>query len=270
MKLIQAITAATTYSGLSCPKCTSHRYRKHGKCLGIQRYRCKQCGRCFKETVNTALHGIHDKQKMLSYIDALTNQLTIRSAAATISISVQTSFSWRHKLLSSLHTGTVQPARTPAGACQINLPHSCKGKRLVASKTQPASRTFLVADAHGTVCLQHLPAQCTALHASMTIRETLAPVSVAAIAPAKLLTRAVRFAGCRLAAHPSLKQQLILRASSTAARLSAWMYKFRGVATKYLQQYWNWYRILSASESQFTYACLAQRQRANYLLLIGL
>lgn len=237
MNLFEAISAATTFSGLACPKCNSHSYRKHGHCLGIQRYKCKDCGRSFKETVNTPLHWIHNKLKMVQYIETMVDQQTIRRAAGNINISVNTSFCWRHKLLASLKTGQVQPAQTPAGSCQINLPHSFKGKRNVPDKKFPPARTFLVSDARGIPCLQLLPPQCTAFEASKTLRKAVDHSSILVAAPSKLLTRAVHYLDCRAITNTDGKKKLISRATAVANKLSAWMVRFRGVATKYLQQY---------------------------------
>jgi hypothetical protein len=207
---------------------------------------------------------------MLQYIDALKEQQTIRRAAASIGISVNTSFCWRHKLLSSLHTSNIMPTHAPAGACQINLPHSCKGKRNIPDTPQPVTRTFLIADAQGIPCLQLLPPNCTALEASKTLRSVLPQTSNIAFVPAKLLTRALRFAECMYLKHKASRKKLIVKARRTVTELNKWMYRFRGVATKYLQQYWNWFRVLTNAftDEQFTVSCISRRQLMNYRQLI--
>lgn len=270
MNFNEAITAATTFSGLACPKCSSQNYRKHGHCLGIQRYRCKQCGRYFKETINTPLHGIHNKPKMQQYISSLIDQHTIRKAACLLEISVSTSFAWRHKLLSSLQCAHIIPAQTPVVACQINLPHSFKGKRQIPDKPLPATRTFLVADARGIPYLHLMPPKCTALEASKPLRILIEQAPSVAIAPAKLLTKASKFAVYKHITHSATQKKLLQVANIATSRLSGWMVRFHGVATKYLQQYWNWYRVQTSvgATELFATECLAHRNLLDYRHLI--
>ncbi len=49
------------------------------------------------------------------------------------------------------------------------------------------------------------------------------------------------------------------------------MSRFNGVATKYLQQYWNWFRAESVSITldRFTDECLGHRQLLNYRKLVA-
>ena len=264
------ITSATAYSGLCCPGCSSQSFRKHGHCLGIQRYRCKKCGRSFNETVNTPLHWIHDKQKMTQYAGTLPEHLSISKTATRIGISVSTSFSWRHKILSSFMSLDDSPAKSPAGACQITMPHSYKGKRTVPEKPAPASRTMLIADARGIPCLQLLPEKCTALKASQILASSLNPSASIACRPAHLLTRALQMAGCASVEHRSIRKKLVLKVSTVQAQLELWMARFNGVATKYLQQYWNWFRAetsLSRSADMFVNECFAHRRLKDYRIV---
>ncbi len=265
------ITAATTHSGLTCPSCASHSFRKHGKCLGIQRYRCKDCGRYFKETVNTPLHWIHNKQKMIWYTETMREHQTIRKAAVEIGISVNTSFCWRHKILSSFQSYQTEPARSPAGACQINMPHSFKGKRTIPDKPAPASRTILMADANGVPCLQLMPDRCTAASAAKLLATSISPSTSVACKPAHLLTRAIRITGRTTVLHTSLRNTLVKQAKARQAEIEQWMERFHGVATKYLQQYWNWYRAdigINSSADSFISECFGYRHLLHYRKII--
>ncbi len=87
----------TRLSGLSCPRCASTVFHRHGRDLGIQRFRCQDCGRTFKETVNTPLHWLHDKKKMQKYVITMYEHKSLRTATEEIGICEVTSFNWRHK-----------------------------------------------------------------------------------------------------------------------------------------------------------------------------
>lgn len=270
MEFNTIITSATTYSGLSCPCCNSQSFRKHGHCLGIQRYRCKKCGRCFKETINTPLHWIHNKQKMIEYAGTLPEHLSLFKTAMKIGISVSTSFSWRHKILSSFITLDIPPASSPAGACQITMPRSYKGKRTVPNKPAPASRTVLVTDAREIPCLQILPDKCTAVKASQILGLSLSPSGSIACQPAHLLTRAVQMADRPIIEHRTLRKKLVVKAVATQTKIELWMVRFHGVATKYLQQYWNWFRAensLGHSADIFVNECFAHRHLKEYRIV---
>ncbi len=270
METSKLITSATTYSGLSCPRCSSQSFRKHGHCLGIQRYRCKKCGRCFKETINTPLHWIHNKPKMVQYAATLPEHFSIRKTATMIGISVSTSFAWRHKILSSFISLDSLPAKSPVGACQITMPRSYKGRRVLPKKSAPASQTILVADARGIPCLQMLPDKCTALKASKILASSLSDTASIACRPAHLLTRAVQMTGRVAVEHRAIRTQLIVQVKSVLARLEQWMERFNGVATKYLQQYWNWFRAetsLSQSVDSFINECFAHRRLKDYRIV---
>ncbi len=142
MEMNQIITMASRLSGLACPKCASTSFRKHGKNGGNQRYQCKECGRTFKETINTSLHWIHHKEKMSQYVSTMKNRQSIRTAANHLEISKNTSFSWRHKLLSSLGASEAVYTCAPAGICEIQLPHSRKGKKTKTNNPCPKQDPF--------------------------------------------------------------------------------------------------------------------------------
>jgi transposase-like protein len=267
METSKLITSATVNSGLCCPKCSSHSFRKHGYCLGIQRYRCKKCGRSFNETINTALHWIHNKQKMMQYAGTLTQHLSIKKTAERIGISVNTSFTWRHKILSSFMSLDSSPASSPAGACQITMPHSYKGKRNIPEKQAPATRTILVADARGIPCLQLLPEKCTVVKASQILKSSLSGSASIACRPAHLLRRAAEMTGRATVEQRALRENLVMKINSVQTRIERWMERFNGVATKYLQQYWNWFRAetsLSHSADTFVNECFAHRHLKDY------
>ena len=270
MEISQLITCATDYSGLCCPKCSSQSFRKHGHCLGIQRYRCKKCGRCFKETVNTPLHWIHNKQKMVKYAGTLPERISIKKTAFRIGISVSTSFAWRHKILSSFMSLDSRPAKSPAGACQISMPRSYKGKRVVPEKPAPATKTILVADARGIPCLRLLPDKCTKLHASQILSSCVSASASIVCQPAHMLSSAAKMTGLPCVEQRALRKKLSAKTDSVQTQLERWMERFNGVATKYLQQYWNWFRAedsLAQSADAFVNECFAHRRLKDYRMV---
>ncbi len=259
-------TFATRLTGLACPKCNSTSFHKHGFDLGIQRYRCKECGRSFKETINTPLHWIHNKPKMQRYISTMHNRQSIRDAAFEIGISKNTSFSWRHKLLSSLAAAGTETSSSPAGICEIRLPHSFKGRRDKPEKSMPDTKSILIADARGIPCLHLLKEKKPVAEVSALFADKLNAASEITSVKSNILSRAVRKTENPEIKHVSLRKSSIAKAVKTINELFSWMKRFNGVATRYLQQYWNWYRLETNTGSleRFSAECLGQRQLQTY------
>ncbi len=270
MEMMQIINLATRLSGLACPKCASTSFRKHGKDGSIQRHQCKECGRTFKETINTPLHWIHHKEKMGQYVWTMKNRQSIRSAANHLEISKNTSFSWRHKLLSSLSATESNQALAPVGICEIKLPHSCKGKTNIEEIPRQETRTVLMSDARGIPCLRLLQKHKQVSEISDLLETKLHPSFEIAGAKSSLLTRAVRKTGKPVVKHRASKKHIIAQALKTVAELACWMERFNGVATKYLQQYWDWFRVEmnTGSLEKFELECFGQRQLQAYRKLI--
>ncbi len=271
MEMEQIINMATRLSGLACPKCASTSFRKHGKNGGIQRYQCKDCGRTFKETVNTPLHWIHHKEKMSMYIWTMKNRYSIRTAADMVEISKNTSFSWRHKLLSSLKAAASLTGSAPAGICEIRLPYSCKGKKNKEESPMPETRSVLIADARGIPCLHLLQEKKPVDELAGLLANKLHVSAEIAGERSNILTRAKRKTGKTEVRHKASRKSITAQARKTAGELAGWMKRFNGVATKYLQQYWDWFRVETntASLERFESECFGQRQLQSYRKLMA-
>lgn len=67
-----------------------------------------------------------------------------------------------------------------------------------------------------------------------------------------------------------IKTSLQKTLSKHEMELTAWMNRFKGVATKYLQQYWNWFsvlhnmRMLKEETMQFEQSCVCTRSLDKY------
>jgi len=86
----------------ACPKCGSMDVWSRGSYKGVKRLKCNNCNKYFSSTSGTAIYHIHKKDKWQAYLQCMEEELTLREAAEKVGISLQTSFNWRHKILSSL------------------------------------------------------------------------------------------------------------------------------------------------------------------------
>ena len=85
-----------------CPKCGKSHFILNGKRKGIQCYKCKECGRSFSEFSNTTISYIKKKDKLKLYILLMLRGASLDLCSKTLHISIQTSFDWRHKIISAL------------------------------------------------------------------------------------------------------------------------------------------------------------------------
>lgn len=82
-----------------CGHCGSRCFGPWGRANALRRYKCKDCGRTFNALTGTPLAQLHRRDAWLDYARALVERVSLRSAAARASISLDTSFRWRHRFL---------------------------------------------------------------------------------------------------------------------------------------------------------------------------
>jgi len=82
-----------------CPQCRSDSIHKWGIVSGIQRYRCKACGRSFNALTGTSMARLRKKELWLDYSKALADSLSLSKAAVRCGIDRTTAFRWRHRFL---------------------------------------------------------------------------------------------------------------------------------------------------------------------------
>ena len=82
-----------------CPHCDTPGAVSQGKARGLRRYQCKACKKTFNAATDTALQGVHKKERWLTYGECLADGLTIRESADRSNLVVSTAFYWRHRFL---------------------------------------------------------------------------------------------------------------------------------------------------------------------------
>lgn len=90
-----------------CPYCGSNNFSKNGFRGNVQKYICKSCLKIFTGKTGTSLHGIKDQKKFERYFKLMFEQyLPLNKMSEKIGISIKTAFDWRHKILSGLSLTT--------------------------------------------------------------------------------------------------------------------------------------------------------------------
>jgi transposase-like protein len=125
-----------------CPHCDSIKVYKRGKQNGVQVYQCRDCSRWYSETTGTPLWDIKLKQKWQSYIRCMEQGMPIKKIAKEIEISIQTSFDWRHKILSSLSKYAPESLSGVVECDELELALSNKGERNLNRKPRKRGSDF--------------------------------------------------------------------------------------------------------------------------------
>ena len=256
-----------------CPHCGTPGAISRGKARGLRRYRCKECRKTFNAATGTPLSGLHRKDKWLAFGACLADGLTVRASAERCGLAVNIALRWRHRfpaakdLKARKLTGIVEADET----C---VPESRKGARNLERKARrrggKASKrglsdeqvpVLVVADRSGATVSAVLPA----VNAD-PLREVIAPVvdedivlvtdghradprcaaAIGAHHEALNLSRSERVRG---AVH-------IQTVNNRHSRLQDFLRRYRGVATRYLDNDLRWFQRLEL-ENASPRACLA-------------
>lgn len=101
---INSVISSINTDNLICPHCSNNSsIVKNGKNKETQRYLCKHCGKSFVKNTNTPLY--YSKKPLTTwqkYIILLMNSYSLRNIAKTLSLSLNTAFFWRHKILDAI------------------------------------------------------------------------------------------------------------------------------------------------------------------------
>lgn len=91
-----------------CPICNGNNYIKYGSYKGIQRYKCKDCGKTFSNATNSIFsYTKKNIDKWIKFIELMMKKKSLRVCAKKLNISLVTAFYWRHKILHGLKIDSV-------------------------------------------------------------------------------------------------------------------------------------------------------------------
>lgn len=89
--------------GISCPYCSKDQIIAYGNQKGQKRYKCKSCSRTFSTLTGTAIDKIHKKHLLREYLFYMLSGFSLRTIAKEMDVCLKTAFDWRHKILNSLN-----------------------------------------------------------------------------------------------------------------------------------------------------------------------
>ena len=248
-----------------CPHCNHPGIRPWGRASGLPRYRCQGCKRTFGPLTKTPLAGLHHKDRWLLYLEKFSEGESVRKAARRCSINKKAAFLWRHRFLALPSVLGARQERGIVEADETYFLRSFKGQRHLPRRSRKrggrASKRGLsfeqvpvltVRDRSGATFDAILPRDD---HQAIetVLKPLLAPDAVLctdgggkgpfALA-AREMGRAHRAVNLSKGIWVLAGVYHIQNVNGYHSRLKGWMFRFHGVATKYLSHYLGWRRMI--------------------------
>jgi transposase-like protein len=250
----------------TCPRCASNHLYRWGRSAGLQRFRCRDCGKTFNVLSGTALARLRHKENWLTYSQAVIEGASVREAAARCDIDKTTSFRWRHRFLRAPANQKAKQLHGIAEADETFFRESFKGHRQLGRKAhkrgQPARQRGTGTEKIPVVVLRDRHGETADFRLAGTSTAHIEPVLQSMIPADTILcsdgAASYRIASQRLGiVHRPVNLSAGIRVvdgvyhiqnvNAYTSRLKEWMRRFHGVATKYLEGYLGWRRWLERS-----------------------
>lgn len=247
-----------------CPRCGEvSRIIKYGKKSGIQRYKCKECSKTFSDVTNSPFYRSKKTLgKWLVYSKAMFSGMTIRQCAKVTKINIATAFYWRHKILDGIEF--LENKETLSGEIQLSdtyFPDSHKGEKgkRMEKRSNRAGGKFGLKNYVSVLCLIDSKDKivvdpiCRDSFWSYGIERWL-DRRIELENGAKFISSVSRFdnkIAIRMFKNKIRKGSFeeTYRARKLDQCLKTWIgEKFRGVATKYLNNYLAWFKYDSMNK----------------------
>lgn len=252
---------AARASLLACPRCGGTALHRNGVANALQRFRCRACRRTFNSLTGTPLARLRHKARWLDYCGTMLDPgATVRKAARQVGVHKNTSFRWRHRMLVLTKLDRQLPLCGTVEADEMYVLESQKGARKL---TRPARRRGGRASKRGLspeqVCTLVARDRDGRTHDAITgrgpvslaqLKRHLAPVlkrDVLLVTDAHPSYRAfastsgIRHAFVNLSAGERVRGDVhVQNVNAYHSRLRGWLHHFRGVATRYLDNYCGW------------------------------
>jgi len=259
-----------------CPHCSSTKVYRRGKQKGVQMYCCNTCEKWYSETTGTALCNIKLKSKWQSYLSYMEQGIPIKKIAKLLGISIQTSFDWRHKILSSLEQFTPTHLSEEVECDELELALNNKGSKSLERNPRKRGTDFKRNQGVGEVTTVQV---VTAVqrngekYLKAVASKRLTKEEIIKVMDGKLTDNVTLITD----KHPSykafikentyIKHKALLaknhidkndktihlqKVNNVHSQLRTFLRPFNGVSSKYLQNYLNWYAYVDKIQNSKT------------------
>jgi len=248
-----------------CPSCLSCSISGNGKFKGVQRYVCRDCNKYFRDSTGSLTYNLKKGELLPKYLYNMLLGYSIKKCSEQTGICVQTSFDWRHKILNSFNELRPADFGGIVESDDIFFLESEKGSRNITRKSRKrgskATKRGISNQQVSVVITQDRKQskEMVVVKKGRITKKSLDKVLGGRIKEGSTLctdshrsytafTKANGIEHQKFIANKGqrVKDKIyhVQNVNNTASRLRNWMKPFNGVATKYLQNYLNWFMIL--------------------------
>lgn len=243
-----------------CVHCQAEQTLRRAKINGIQRFSCKSCGKYWMATHGTSLAGMHKRALWQKYIQAFEKGLSIRKAAREVGVSIQTSFRWRHRLLSSITCYLPQKIGGIIESSDFQMTLNRKGERSAITslpdmeqkeqEKKPETISVLMSVCRGKTEGLSSVIKHPTLNADLVSRAISGKILPGSVIITKDVSsfqevkklETIEQIYTQKKGKPGKRDLINLKtAELNQLTFQDFLTPFRGVATKYLQNYLNWH-----------------------------
>ena len=245
-----------------CPHCDEARVVRNGQADGLQRYKCRGCGKTFNALTATPLARLRQRHKWLAQARVLDEGLSVHEAAERLQVAPSTAFRWHHRFLRLAQQAKSALLSGIAEADETFILRSCKGQRVSGRKPRRRgghASTRGTSDDHVPVLVARdrsggstdfILGRASKREILASLATVLAPDAVLCTDGSSAMATAAAQMGIEhLALNMSTGPRVrgawhIQNVNAYHSRLKGWLRRFRGVATSYLHHYLGWFRIV--------------------------
>ena len=247
----------------NCPHCSSESYQKWGMRSDLQRYRCNSCHKTYNALTGTPLARLRHKEVWMDFAQDMIGSKAIRESAKHCGVHKDTTFRWRHRMLNNPKSLIAKHLHGIVEFDETYFLESQKGSRHLDRKPRKrggtASKRGISSEQIAVLVARDRSNNTMDAILFKSNQDTLAEVMIPVIDKDVLLCSdkktsyrafAKKYHYTLKTINASAKEYVtekiyhIQNVNAYDSRLKAWMKRFNGVATKYLESYLGWMRLL--------------------------
>lgn len=244
-----------------CPHChaAAQQLRPWGFSHGLARLRCHACHKTSNALTGTPMAHLRKREQWTPCAQALIDGVSVREVAQRCGVDKNTAFLWRHRFLKTASAHRAEHEGGIVEADETFFLESFKGQRKlhrparkrggVGAKWEQIA-VLVVRDRSGQTADFRME-QLDARHITAVLQPLIDKDAILCTDGARVYQAFARLTGIT---HRPINVQQGIRVVGGAfhiqnvnaydSRLKGWMQRFHGVATKYLESYLGWRRML--------------------------
>lgn len=244
-----------------CPHCQAppRELRPWGSSHGLARLRCHVCHKTCNALTGTPLAHLRKREQWQLYAQALIEGVSVRQAGVRCGVDKNTAFLWRHRFLKAASAHRAEHEGGIVEADETFFLESFKGQRKlhraarkrggVGAKWEQIA-VLVVRDRSGQTAdfkIEQIDTpHITAVLQPLIDKDAILCTDGAAVYKAFAKATGITHRPVNIAQgiHVVDGAYHIQNVNAYDSRLKGWMQRFHGVATKYLESYLGWRRML--------------------------